>query len=281
MIDGGIFNRRSGNNDPAGSEAVRPRRPRNRGCKLPGILQVGGSQAVDHGSALQWGALVGCVVTGDHFVEVTCASAHDQMAIGRRLPGKSNSRSKVVPRRVVLYYIIDRIPIYACGKHAIVIGWRHESRQRATRSGGSGAERDTIDYASRSWIRYGIDQAGPDIREVTVFLYGPPIVFPAHSQVDRQSRINLVIVLNKSIAIVDAPLIRNTRSCGKCTAVTVRDAAGQCTIRVAGIRGAASREITGRSPDEEVRPPRKTRIAHRTPVVVGQVSYVNKFEARP
>ena len=283
LRDAGI--RPCGQVDPSRRETIAAGRSRNNRRRLPRIRQTRGRQPGDYRRAVKRRAVIAGVVARDHFVEETPASTHDPSTVRHRLPGESNSRSKVGPRRVVPNDIIDGIPINAIRGCALVIARDNKTRQTASCSRGSRSNRDSVNDTSRSGIRHRVEQAGPDVREVSIVFGGPAVIFPSKSKVQRQSRIELEIILNESVEIGDPPCIRNRCARRDGAADAAGNTASRRTIRVSRIgctTSARSGERGAAGPtDEEVRPSRKCRITNRTTIVVGCVLDTHQLEAGP
>src|SRR4029077_3442578 len=86
----------------------------------------------------------------------------------------------------------------------LIITGHDKSRQTASCSRSPCPKLLPVDHASRSGNRNRVEQAGPEIGEVSVFLRRKAVVLPPHARVQRESRTKLEVVLNKR-AEVDYP----------------------------------------------------------------------------
>ena len=132
-------------------------------------------------------------------VKISAAAAHGQ-AIGRKwLPGKTNTRSKIVQSRSVPRNIWQIGFIYTCWNSTRVIGGDLKPRQATSCSSGSRSEGHSTHCTSRAGDGYGVEQARPRVAPLPAIGLDLPKPLPPQSQIQGESRVYLHIVLNKGI----------------------------------------------------------------------------------
>ena len=204
---------------PPRREAELARRPGNSCGVLPRICKTAGGKPVDDRGAGERSPTICGVVSGYQLIEISCSASQNQTVAARRLPGKSNARSKVVPRRSVDRNAVDVVFKRPCGSGRC--SWQAQQNQRGCiRSLRRQFQSTPAHDASRSRHRHGTDQAWPEVAEIPILLGAIPVIFPAEPEVHCQPRVDLEVILDITVEVINSPIIWNQIAVGEGTSVT-------------------------------------------------------------